>query len=251
MINPMDLSGKTILITGASDGIGKTTAILVSQLGAKVVAVARNEEKLREVINLLEGEGHKSYSYDLKEIDGIELFIKMLVGENGKLDGFVHCAGISSIRPLKVTDYKFLHDMMLINLYSFIEITRVMSNKSNYNEGLSIIGMSSVSSINGYKAKTSYSASKAGLDGSVRAMAKELGSKKIRVNSIVAGSIKTEMFERFKEKIGKDENDSQFDKYYLGLGEPIDVANAIAFLLSDASRIITGIGLVVDSGATL
>lgn len=250
MINPMNLSGKIILITGASDGIGKSTAILASQLGAKVVMVARNEEKLNEVINLLEGEGHKWYSYDLLKIDGIEKFVNKLVVENGAFDGFVHCAGISNMRPLKMTNYEFLHDMMLINLYSFIEIIRILSNKNNYNEGLSIVGMSSIASISGDKAKTAYCASKAGLDGAVRAMAKELGMKKIRINSIQAGFIKTDMFERFKERTGKDENHSQFDKYCLGLGEPIDVANAIVFLLSDCSRIITGTGLVVDSGAT-
>lgn len=250
MINPMDLTGKTILITGASDGIGKATAMLVSQLGSKVVMVARSEEKLNEVMNLLEGEGHKSYSYDLKEIDGIEGLVKEIVADSGKLDGFVHCAGVSTMRPLKMTHYEFLHDMMLINFYSFVEISRYASKKGNFNEGMSIVGMSSGASIKGDKSKTAYCSSKAAMDGAIRPMAKELGMKNIRINSIQAGFIKTEMFERFKERTGKDENDSQFDKYCLGLGEPIDVANAIAFLLSDASRIITGTGLVVDSGAT-
>lgn len=250
MINPMNLSTKTILITGASDGIGKATALLASQLGAKVVMVARSEEKLRAVMNMLEGQGHRWYNYDLKNIDGIETFIKKLVVENGPFDGIVHCAGISSMRPLKMTNYEFLHDMMLINFYSFIEMIRCISKKGNYRKNMSIVGMSSVASIKGDKSKTAYCASKAAVDGAICAMAKELGSKGIRINSIVAGFIKTDMFERFKERTGKDESDSQFDKYCLGLGEPIDVANAIAFLLSDCSRIITGTGLVVDSGAT-
>jgi NAD(P)-dependent dehydrogenase (short-subunit alcohol dehydrogenase family) len=250
MINPMDLHGKTVLVTGASDGIGKTTALLISKLGAKVVMVARNEEKLKNVFNILEGSGHSWYNYDLKEIDGIGKFIKKLVDENGPFDGFVHSAGIGQMRPLKMTTYDFLHGIMLINFYSFIEITRVISKKGNYNEGMSIVGMSSISSIEGYKAKTAYCASKAALDGAIRAMAKELGERKIRINSIVAGFIKTDMFKRYKERTGKDESDVEFDKYCLGLGEPIDVANAIAFLLSDSSRIITGTGLVVDSGAT-
>ncbi len=250
MINPMNLNGKTILITGASDGIGKATALLASQLGAKVVMIARSEDKLRTVMNMLEGEDHTWYSYDLKKIDGIEPLIKKLVNENGAFDGFVHSAGISSMRPLKMTNYEFLHDMMLINFYSFIEITRCISKKGNYKKNMSIVAMSSSASVKGDKSKTAYCASKSAIDGAIRAMAKELGDKKIRINSIVAGFIKTYMFERFKEKTGKDENDVQFDKYCLGIGEPFDVANAIAFLLSDSSRIITGTGLVVDSGAT-
>lgn len=250
MINPLDLQGKTILITGASDGIGKATSLLTSQLGAKVIMVARSEEKLKSVFSMLEGEGHRWYSFDLKNIEGIEQFIKKLVEENGAFDGFVHCAGISKMRPLKMTYYNFLHDMMLINFYSFIEIVRCISKKGNYNKGMSIVGMSSGASIKGDKSKTAYCASKAALDGAIRAMAKELGEKEIRINSIIAGFIKTDMFERYKERTGKDENDIQFDKYCLGLGEPVDVANAIAFLLSDCSRIITGTGLVVDSGAT-
>ena len=176
--------------------------------------------------------------------------INKIVKDNGPVDGFVHCSGISNMRPLKMTNYEFLHDMMLINFYSFIEIIRCVTKKGRYNEGMSIVGMSSISGIKGYKSKMAYSASKAAVDGAIRSMAKELAIKNIRVNSIIAGSIKTEMFNKFLEKKGIDEKDEQFNEYCLGLGEPIDVANAIAFLLSDASRIITGTGLIIDSGVT-
>ncbi|MFT4326881.1 MAG: SDR family NAD(P)-dependent oxidoreductase [Candidatus Woesearchaeota archaeon] len=250
MINPMTLEGKTILITGASDGIGKETALLASKLGAKIILVARSEEKLRNTMDTLEGKGHRWYSFDLKEIDKIESLIKNVVTENGALDGFVHCAGISTMRPLKNTNHDFLQEMMLINFYSFVELTRLITKKGNYNKGMSIVAMSSIGGIRGDKSKTAYSSSKAALDGAIRSMSKELGAKNIRVNSIVSGIIKTDMFKRFMEKTGKDEFDSQFDKYILGLGVTEDVANAIAFLLSDASRIITGTGLVIDSGAT-
>lgn len=241
---------KTVLVTGASDGIGKTTALLISKLGAKVVMVARNEEKLKNVFNILEGSGHSWYNYDLKEIDGIGKFIKKLVDENGPFDGFVHSAGISRMRPLKMTNYTFLHDMMLINFYSFIEVIRCLTRKGNYQQGLSIVGMSSAAGIRGNKSQIAYSASKAAMDGAIRSMSKELGDKGIRINSIVAGFIKTDMYQNYKLITGKDDSDPRFDKYCLGIGEPIDVANAIAFLLSDSSRIITGTGLVVDSGAT-
>lgn len=250
MINPMNLNGKTILITGASDGIGKATALLASQLGAKVVMIARSEDKLRTVMNMLEGEDHTWYSYDLKKIDGIEPLIKKLVNENGAFDGFVHSAGISSMRPLKMTNYEFLHDMMLINFYSFIEITRCISKKGNYKKNMSIVAMSSAAGVKGFKGQMAYSSTKAAMDGAIRSMAKELADRGIRINSIIAGMTKTSMYEGYKNKTGKDLEDPRFSIYCLGLGEPFDVANAIAFLLSDSSRIITGTGLVVDSGAT-
>ena len=142
MVNPMDLSGKTVLITGASDGIGKATAILLSQLGARIVMIARNRDKLQAVLEELEGKAHKWYSYDLKGIEGIEGLVKTIVNDNGPLDGFVHSAGIASMRPLKMTTYDFLHDMMLINFYSFIELIRCLSKKRNFRDGMSIVGMS-------------------------------------------------------------------------------------------------------------
>jgi len=249
MINPLNLNGKTIMITGASDGIGKSTAILASQLGAKVIMVARSEEKLQNAINELEGNNHSWYSYNLKEIKGIEKFVKEIVHTNGALDGLVHCAGVSDTRPLKMTNYDFLHDMMLINFYSFIELCRCISKKGNYRRNMSVIVMSSISGIRGFKGKIAYSATKAALDGSIRSMSKELGCKGIRINSIIAGFIKTDMFERYLERIDK-KDDIEFKEYSLGIGEPLDVANAIVYLLSDCSRIITGTGWVIDSGVT-
>ena len=249
-INPMDLTGKTILITGASDGIGKATAILCSQLGANIILVARNEEKLQEVYSQLEGSGHQWYSYDLMNIEGIEDFIDRIVQKEGRMDGVVHCAGIGNMRPLKLMNYEFLHEVMTINFYSFVSIVKAVTKQKNFNIGLSIVGMSSIASLMGDKTKTAYCASKSAMDGAIRAMAKELGPRNIRINSIIGGFIKTEMYYRYKERTGKDETDSEFTRFYMGLGEPIDIANAIAFLLGDCSRIITGTGLVVDSGAT-
>jgi NAD(P)-dependent dehydrogenase (short-subunit alcohol dehydrogenase family) len=250
MINPMNLSGKTILITGASDGIGKATAILASQLGASIVMVARSEEKLEHAMNELEGNNHSWYSYNLKEIEGIEKFVKRIIDENGPLNGFVHCAGISGMRPLKMTNYNFLQNMMLINFYSFVEICRCISKKGNYQEGMSIVGMSSVAGIKGFKGQIAYSATKAAMDGAIRSMSKELADKKIRINSVIACMIKTNMYERYKNQTGKDLDDIRFSIYSLGIGDPLDIANAITYLLSDCSRIITGTGWVIDSGAT-
>lgn len=251
MVNLMSLEGKRILVTGASEGIGRSTAILASNLGAKVVLVARNKEKLQRTTKELKGDGHSWYSFDLTIIKGISQLVSAIVKEQGKFNGLVHCAGISGLRPLKMTDYNFLNDMFLINFNCFVELVRCFSKKENYCSGMSIVAISSISAIRGYKAKTAYSASKSALDGAIRSMAKELGEKKIRVNSIIAGSVKTKMFEQYVVKTGKDEKEYELQDYLLGIAEPSDIANPVVYLLSDASRIITGIGLVADSGASL
>ena len=248
MINLIDLSGKTVLVTGASDGIGKETSTLLSQLGARVVMIARSEEKLQAVYDSLEGDGHSFYSFDLTNIDAIEGLTASLVEQNGPFDGFVHCAGISSMRPLKMVTYSFLHETMLVNFYSFVEILRCITKRGNYRQGMSVVAMSSIASQKGSRKKTqiAYCASKAALDGAIRALAKELSDKKIRINSIVAGMVRTNMYEHFKEKTGKNVE----DEYLLGIIEPSEISTAIAYLLSDKSKTITGTGMIIDSGAT-
>lgn len=249
MINPMDLTGKHILITGGSQGIGRETAIHTSRLGAKVSIIARNEEKLKETLNMLEGDGHSSYLFDLKKIESIEELVQNIVLQNGLFNGFVHCAGITSMRPLSLTKYEYLHDMMLINFYSFVELVRCLSKKKNSMDGSSFIGISSVASPSGNKSKTAYGATKSAMDGAVKSMAKELEIRKIRVNSVIPGWVATEMFSKYIEEQGENPNSKvMLTRQYLGVIEPVSIANAIAYLLSDASGFITGTGLVVDGG---
>jgi len=249
MINPLDLTGKHILITGASSGIGKATAIHISKLGAKISMISRNENKLKTTYSELEGTGHLMLPYDLMNINGIDEVIKKVITINGPLNGLVHCAGIAEMRPLSMTTTDFLHNMLLINFYAFVELVRCASKKNNYANGASFIGISSVESKLGDKSKTAYCASKAAMDAAVRCMAKELATKHIRVNTIIGGFVKTEMYDHYVRNVGIDAfNHHVLSKQYLGLGEPMDFANAIAFLLSDASRFITGSGLIVDGG---
>ncbi len=249
MKSVIDLSGKTILVTGASSGMGAQTAILCSQLGAKVVLVARREDKLQEVLGKLEGEGHMYYSFDLGNVDGIEDFIKQVITETGPLDGFVHSAGISSTRPLKMIKPNILREVMEINFNSFVEITRCITKRKCFNPGLSIVGISSISSTLGNQTKTAYCASKAAMDAVVRCFAKELAPNGVRANTVCPGMIDTAIYEKFKDNAG-DSYDAKMrmDRQYLGLGKPIDVANMIVFLLSDASRLITGANIGVDGG---
>lgn len=244
-----NLTGKTILVTGASSGIGKATAIYINRLGAKVVMIARNEEKLKDIVKQTKDSNISYYLSDLKKIETIEKLVDNIVSREGKLNGFVHCAGIQEMRPLQVLKYNNIHDIMLLNFYAFVELSRCISKKTNYNLGASFVAVSSVASLHGEKSEVAYCASKSALDGSIRALAKELAVKKIRVNSVLPGFINTEMLTEYISFVGRDEFEKNIIRtQYLGLGETQDIANIIAFLLSDASRFITGTGLIADGG---
>ena len=112
MINPMDLTGKHVVITGASAGIGRATAIQASKLGARISLIARNEERLKETLDMLDGEGHRYFAFDLNNVDGIESLVKNVVLQGGALDGFVHCAGIGPNRPIKLTKPSFVEEVL-------------------------------------------------------------------------------------------------------------------------------------------
>ena len=249
MKNIIDLSNKTIFIAGASSGIGEETAILCSQLGARVILLARREDKLKDVCSRLEGKDHKYYSFDLSQRDEIDQIVKQIIAENGAIDGMVYSAGIPGTRPLKMMKPTAFDDIMLINSSAFVELTRCVTKKGHYNEGLSIVGVSSISSSIGSRGKTAYCASKAAMDGAARAMAKELGANGIRVNTVCPGLIETAIYQKFQDNAG-DSKDAQMkiDRQYLGLGRTIDVANLVVFLLSEASRLITGSSIGVDGG---
>ena len=245
----IDLTGKRILIAGASSGMGAETAALCSELGAQVIAVARREEKLKKVVDNLFGSGHRYCVFDLNEIGKIEGFVKTLVDEVGPLDGLVYCAGIPGTRPLRMLKPVALTEVMNINFNAFVETVRCVTKKNAFNIGMSIVGISSISSTIGSLGKTSYCASKAAMDAAVRCMAKELAPNVIRVNTVCPGIIETELFQYFKNNAG-DSQDAQIkiQRQYLGVGKPSDVANTIVFLLSDAARLITGSSIGIDGG---
>ena len=115
MINPMDLTGRHIVITGASSGIGRATSIQASRLGAKVSLIARNGEKLRETLSLMEGDGHSIYALDLNETDQIDTLVASIAEKGGAIDGLVHCAGIVFNRPIKLAKAEFVEQMTRIH----------------------------------------------------------------------------------------------------------------------------------------
>lgn len=248
MINPMDLTDKHILVMGASSGMGRETSIFLSQLGAKISMVARRGNLLQEMMNQLEGAGHACFPYDLMNRDGLKALIDEIVVHQGKLDGLVYCAGVGALYPLKHLNPERVDQMMNVNVLSFVETMRHLSNRKNHNSKVSVVAISSVLGQSGEPAKAVYCMSKAGLDNVARALAKELVSSGFRVNTVVPGYIQTDMLDKHQEKGGVIDNQVFVQKQYLGLGQPRDVANAIAFLMSDAARLITGTQMVVDGG---
>lgn len=249
MINPMDLSGKHIVVTGASSGLGRATCVYLSELGATISLIARREDKLNETIAQMSGQCHKAFPYDVTDIEGIEKLVKRVVEENGKIDGYVHAAGIGTVKPASLTKYDFILEMMNIHLFSFVEFVRIITKKKNSNDGGSIVAVSSAGSRMSDKGKLAYASTKGSLDSAVRSLAIELGEmRKIRANTVNPGWIKTDMYYSYIEEFGQEKMDELLRMYALGAAEPGEVASVIGFLLSDASKKITGQNIFVDSG---
>lgn len=251
MRNLIDLTGKKIIVAGASSGIGKRTAITLSELGAEVVLTARREDKLQEIAQNLVGRG-KYYVGDLSDIESIEALIKKIVCEVGLLDGMVYAAGMSKNIPLGQLSYKKSKEVMDINYFGFLEMTRQITKRNRFNPGMRIVAISSVSSLKGNKAQTPYSASKAAINATVRCLAYELADRGICVNAVAPGMTETEMYSKYLANYGKDgeANRTLLQRQYLGIANTNDIANAIAFLISPAAHFITGVTLPVDGGYT-
>ncbi len=248
-MNIVDLSKKIIVITGAGSGIGQETARVVSEMGATVMLLDISEDGLDNTLQMLSGVGHKKYVVNLSEVDKLNELAESIVAECGSISGFVHCAGISSRKPLNVLKKDGFSKIMDVNFYSFVELVKLFSKRKNMVDGGSIVVMSSISSVRGYKAKTEYCVSKAAVDAFVRCSALELSSRKIRVNSVMAAEVLTPLALAAKE-INATVGASDFNAP-LGPSQPYEVANTIAFLLSDATKTITGTSLLIDGGACI
>ena len=244
----INITEKVVIVTGAGSGIGQETSILLANEGATVVMMDINAEGLTETATL-GGEKCHPLTIDLTDAGAGAEAVSQTVEQYGKLDGLVHCAGISSRKPLNVLSKDGFSKVMDVNFYSFVELVKQCAKRKHINDGASIVVMSSISSIKGYKAKTEYCVSKAAVDAFVRCMALELADRKIRVNSVMAAAVNTPMAQRARET-NSAVGASSFEAP-LGITEPYEVANTILFLLSDATKTITGTSILIDGGACI
>ena len=242
----LNFKNKTILITGASAGIGFATAVLMDSLGANLVLHASKEKSIEKLKAVFNSNRHLFFRADFSNPDYIESKFKETVLDT-KFDGYVNCVGMRSRRPINLIKPSHTNQILTTNVTSFIEMVRIITKKNQFNPGLSIISVSSISSTVGGSGVTIYAASKAAIDAAIRCLAKELHKKSIRINSILSGQINTEAYKDLMNS-KTDKTDKVLERQYLGLGEPEDITNVILFLLSGKSKIITGSSVPVDGG---
>ena len=246
--NPYSLAGKTILVTGASSGIGQKTAIECSKLGAKLLIVGRNVERLQQTFSQLEGEGHAQLVVELTNSEDVEQMVASLP----VLDGLVLCAGIGGMtKPLLFCDKERFSNVFEVNVFSTVELLRLLVKKKKMAKGSSVVIVSSIGGVRVYNPGNGvYGSSKSAINSLMKFCAVELAPKKIRVNSVNPGMVHTKLIEN--GTISDEQQKLDIEKYPLKrYGETIDVALGIIYLLSDASSWITGHSLVIDGGLTI
>jgi len=247
MQNPFSLEGKTILITGASSGIGKAVAQECAAVGATCIITARNEDRLTVTLSSLEGEGHQLLLADLSSTDSIERIVEQLP----KLDGVVSCAGIVETKILKFTEEDDLLRLFNTNAFSSIRLIRTLVQQKKLKKEASIVMISSISGVKcGYLGGSIYGATKGALEGFTKATALELAPQKIRVNTITPGMVETSLLK--DSEIDSELLEADKQKYPLKrYGNPEEIGYSAVYLLSDATKWMTGTSLLIDGGYTL
>ena len=245
------LSNKTILITGASSGIGRSCAVQCSKMGASLLLMGRNVDELNRTVSELQpGTKVEMIVADFSKMVDLELLIAEKIVTIGKIAGFIHCAGVEKTLPLKKQTSEVFQSIFDINVFAGFELAKIISLKKYKAEKASFVFIASVAGMVGESGKTIYSASKGAVISGARSMSMELARSDIRVNSISPAMVKTPILEKMFDGIGEEASQNIIKKHPLGIGEPEDVANACVFLLSDAAKWITGTNLVVDGGYT-
>lgn len=249
--NTMD--SKLILVSGVSSGLGFQIASDLLAKGYFVLGVSRT--KTKKVQQLFEHHPSKFYfeSLDLSaDIDSLSKWVITQSKDKGRFAGLVHSAGVQQILPLQINTHKNMLDVFNLNVFAGLALARGIADKRVMDEnGGSIVFISSIASKVGQAGLVNYSASKAALNGAMRAMAKELAPRKIRVNSVLPGFVKTEMIEQWQEVYNAAYIEKINSQYPLGIGKPEDISNAVCFLLDKESRWITGSEFDVNGGANL
>ncbi|MEI6753691.1 MAG: SDR family oxidoreductase [Paludibacter sp.] len=247
MVNPFSLADKTILVTGASAGIGRAIAVECSRAGARIIITGRNQLRLNETLSLLEGEGHQIFYADLTKTEELVNLIESLP----KLDGVVNNAGIAKPLVLQFVEKKDVDEVLNINALVPINLTRLVIQQKKLNKLASLVFISSINGNNcTYIGSSVYAASKGAVTAFMKGVALELAPRGIRANAIHPGMIETDLLQT--GSIGADELEADRLKYPLKrYGKPEEVAYAAVYLLSDATKWMTGSSLLIDGGYTL
>lgn len=237
------LNDRRILVTGASSGIGQEIAITCSNMGAQLVITGRDQKRLKETLSMLSGHGHEYITADLtvkEERDS-------LIIKTGNINGLVHSAGVAKLIPIKFYSEKLIRWLSTINYEAPVLITNDLLRAKQISNNSSIVFISSISSLISIEGNGLYSGTKSALVGVARAMALELASNNIRVNCISPGLVETPLVV-FNDSLTNEDIKKSIGQHPLGIVSPVDVANAVVFLLSKASRMITGTNIIVDGG---
>lgn len=242
------LQEKNILVTGASSGIGRAICIAAAQVGATVYATGRDPIRLAETMSLLQNaQAHQSIAADLCN----EADIATLVAQMPTLHGIVHSAGIIKPLPIKYITPKHINDVFSINYTAPVCLSAQLFKRQKINDHAAFVFISSISSQHPYSGGSLYVSTKAALEAFCRSIAVEYAHKKIRANCLLPGLVNTPILDQTKQAVSPEEFAQFEQRYPLGFGEPSDIANAVLFFLSDASRWITGTNLKMDGGLTL
>lgn len=240
-----DFSGERFVVTGASSGMGRQIAVELAEAGATVLAIARRAERLEELEKQYPTQIIPSV-LDVCDSDKLSACISSFVVSHGKLHGTVHAAGITGNAPLRAYDEDMARKIMDVSFWSGVRLMQIINKKKNSEDGCASVLFSSVAAHIGEKSNFAYSAAKIALQAAVRSIAKEIYTRKNRINTVSPGWVHTEMTQHEKEQ---NEAPPKFwDWHLLGLGEPEDVSGMVLFLLSDRARWITGEDFVVDGG---
>ena len=245
--NPFTIEGKTILVTGATSGIGRATAVACAQMGAKVIAVGRSQERLDSLMQELEGNGHQSIVADLTN----ETQVQTLVEAVPEIEGVACCAGVANMNPFAFVSQQEIERVFQINCFAPMMLVNRVLKAKKLRKGSSVVF---VSSVDGPKivhaGNTVYSGSKSALVGLAKNMAIDLAGKKIRVNCVLPGTTDTPMIHTGSatdEMLAETAKSLPMKRF----AQPEEIANAIIFLLSNAASYITGAEITVDGGNTI
>ncbi len=244
-MNAFDLKGKTVLVTGASSGLGRQTAITASEYGARVIVTGRNTIRLQETFGSLQGEGHQQIPADLT----IQADIDRLVEALPMLDGLVQSTGISELAPARFITAETISRTFRISFDASVLLTaRILAKKKLSKGNSSIVFISSISTRYPFVGGAMYISAKAALEAYARVLALELASRGTRVNCIAPAFVRTPMLNETAENFSQEAVNKIEERQLLGLGDPVDVANTIIFYLSDASKWVSATNLILGGG---